>query len=509
MDKTEKFIEKANNIHGNKYDYSKVLYLNNSNKIQIICLTHGEFLQQPKVHLRGIGCNLCKLDSKFISFESFVVSANMKHNQQYDYSTSERFWKGVYVKIPIRCATHGDFDQVPYMHLRGHGCKKCFTDVNKYKQDFITKASVVHNGKYNYSNIDYINGQNKISILCPIHGIFDQTPRNHLNGQGCNQCAVNKSKNTLENCLEKFRPIHNNKYDYSLVTEEQLARNKGQKLKILCPIHGEFNQRIGDHLHGHGCPSCASVSFSRKGLSWLDHIQETENITIQHAGNGGEFRIPGTQLSADGYCVETNTVYEFDGDAFHGNPNRYKANAKCHPFNKDITALELHSNTAAKHKKLRELGFNLITIWETDFDNSGILLRHYDQITISKKDETYPDQLKDIGLEIVGEYLGSKIHHDLKCLKCESIHNATPISKLWLIKRHPDNYGCPNCNKQITDAKNKQRGNYEERLLALNYKVSDYKNAGTKAHLTCVLCGKEKYVTPSAIIQHNKPCCER
>ncbi len=505
--KTEKFIEKAIKVHGNKYDYSSVVYLNNSHKIKIICPEHDMFEQSPKVHLRGIGCKLCNLDSKVKSWEDFVATASRIHNNKFEYPKCRDNWKGLYASQVICCPIHGDFDQVPYMHLRGHGCKKCFTDVNKYKQDFILKASIIHNSKYDYSNIDYINSQTKISILCPTHGNFLQVPRNHLNGQGCNQCANDKSKNTLQVCLDRFKKAHNDVYDYSLVTEEQLVRTKGQKLRIICPTHGEFYQLIGDHLHGHGCPSCAPVAFSKKSLSWLDHIQETEGLIIQHAGNDGEFRIPDTQLSADGYCVETNTVYEFDGDAFHGNPNRYNPTDNCHPFNKEFTAGELYSNTLIKHAKIRELGYNLVTIWESDFDKMGIPLRQYEEITISKKDETYPEKLRGIGLEIVGEYQGSKLHHNLKCLKCGNIHTATPISKLWCSKRHPDNYGCPDCNKQLTDNKNKQRGNYEERLLALNYKVFDYKNAGIKAHMVCIICGNEKYVTPSAIIQRNKPCC--
>lgn len=234
----------------------------------------------------------------------------------------------------------------------------------------------------------------------------------------------------------------------------------------------------------------------------------TEHVNIQHAGNGGEYRIPNTCMSADGYCSETNTIYEFDGDVFHGNPNIYGPTDKCHPFNKTTTAEQLYNDTLTKHNRLRNMGFTLVTIWESDFNLMNIpITSKYNNIIVSKVDNTYPDQLKEIGLEIVGEYTGAKSKYTLRCLLCGGTHVSTPVSKLWSKKRHPDIYGCPTCNLKITGRKNKARGNYEGRLAALNYIVVDYVNAGIKCWLQCTKCGKRKFVTPSAIIQRNRPCC--
>lgn len=317
----------------------------------------------------------------------------------------------------------------------------------------------------------------------------------------------NKIQNIHQSFIQKARDVHNNKYDYSLIDSSNYI-NIRSKLPIICKIHGVFLQRGDDHNRGHGCKKCGRISCSQKALTWLDHIMQTEQIHIQHAGNGGEFRIPTTCMSADGYCVETNTIYEFDGDAFHGNLNRYDPTDHCHPFDKSKTAQQLYEDTISKHQRVQQLGYNLITIWESDFDLLNIsLVSNYNDIVISKLDNTYPTQLNMMGLQIIGEYVGAKIKHQLLCLSCGGIHQSTPVSKIWSKKRHPDIYGCPKCNKKITDAKNKTRGNYVQRLEQLNYTVVGYKNAGIRCTLICNICKKEKYVVPSAIIQNGKPCC--
>lgn len=314
-------------------------------------------------------------------------------------------------------------------------------------------------------------------------------------------------KTNVEKFKEKATIVHKGYYDYSLISDELYTNIRG-KIPIICPVHGVFYQRGDDHNRGHGCMDCSKRSCSTKSLVWLDNIMQQEQIHIKHAGNGGEYRIPNTRLFADGYCEETNTIYEFDGDAYHGNPNRYLPNENCHPNNKNITAEELYDKTITKHQRLLDLGYNLITIWESDFDNLNLQpINQYENLVVSRVHADYPQKLLEMRLEIVGEYLGSKKHHDMRCLDCGGIHNATPVAKIWIKKRYPDARGCPTCNKNRTNEKNKARGNYVNRLLELNYKVTDYKNAGVKCLMECTICGKQKFVTPSAIIQHGVPCC--
>ena len=100
-------------------------------------------------------------------------------------------------------------------------------------------------------------------------------------------------------------------------------------------------------------------------ILWLNFLSKFHNIYIQHAINDGEYLIPTTNYKADGYCKETNTIYEFHGDYWHGNPKIYKGNE----INKitNCTYNELYEKTLIKENKIKELGYNLETIWENDW----------------------------------------------------------------------------------------------------------------------------------------------
>ena len=120
---TEQFIEKAKQIHGNKYDYSKVEYVNNHTKVCIICPEHGEFWQTPNSHLNGNGCSSCK-GLKKLTTKEFIERAKQVHGNKYDYS------KTIYVnkrtKVCIICPIHGEFYQTPHNHVyQKQGCPEC------------------------------------------------------------------------------------------------------------------------------------------------------------------------------------------------------------------------------------------------------------------------------------------------------------------------------------------------------------------------------------------------
>ena len=122
----EDFITDAKKIHGDKYDYSKVEYINNKTKVVITCKTHGDFKQRPDRHLRGQGCPICRYkksakSNQKMSTEEFVKEAKKTHGDKYDYSKVE--FSGIHHKVTIICKTHGEFKQSPYHHLkREQGC---------------------------------------------------------------------------------------------------------------------------------------------------------------------------------------------------------------------------------------------------------------------------------------------------------------------------------------------------------------------------------------------------
>jgi hypothetical protein len=184
----EEFIEKANLIHHNKYNYSLVEYINAISKVKIICDIHGNFEIQPNNHLTGQGCSECgkilMIKKQTYTKEQFEEYSNNKHNYKYDYS------KAIYNKsndnIIIICKVHGEFEQRPSNHLKGNGCPKCVGQ-NKTTEDFINDAIKIHwsdnNNKqiFDYSLVNYINARQKIIIICKEHGEFLQSPNAHLN----------------------------------------------------------------------------------------------------------------------------------------------------------------------------------------------------------------------------------------------------------------------------------------------------------------------------------------
>lgn len=206
---TLEFIEKAHNIHGNKYDYSKTEYVNPKTKVCIICKTHGEFYQKPYNHLNGQGCGKCRyelLSSNYRKERSkFIDECKKIHHNKYDYSKVEyKNWK---TKVCIICPQHGEFYQTPMAHRHGQGCPKCANEkkVGKFilgNEKFIEKAHKIHGDKYDYSKVEYVKTRQPITIICPTHGEFLQTPENHLQGKGCPMCANNLSK--AENSIYEF-----------------------------------------------------------------------------------------------------------------------------------------------------------------------------------------------------------------------------------------------------------------------------------------------------------------
>lgn len=261
---TEDFIADAHRIHGNKYDYSKVCYVNAKTKVCIICPEHGEFWQTPDGHVSGRGCPLCSNDARTAAKkntkEQFVIKARSVHGYKYDYSVSD--YKAWDQKIAILCPTHGVFFQTPNSHLNGSGCPVCGREQTvksrrKDIQSFVEEAKKVHGDKYDYSLVDYRNSKEPVRIICPIHGEFLQRPSNHLTGRGCPICAIEDRASSLSLTTDEFIQraiaVHGNKFNYSKVD----YKSGNERICIICPEHGEFWQKAYGHLSGHGCPRCA------------------------------------------------------------------------------------------------------------------------------------------------------------------------------------------------------------------------------------------------------------
>ena len=254
---TNEFIEKARKVHGDKYDYSKVNYVNAKTKVCIICHIHGEFWQTPDLHLQGRGCSLCSGKTQ-LSEDEFIRRANLVHNNKYDYSKVN--YINYHTKICIMCPIHGEFWQEPANHLCGKGCRKCSRNSYNYKTDeWILLAKQVHGNKYDYSKVSYRNSSTKVCIICTKHGEFLQEPNNHLMGQGCPKCKESKLEYNTRKILE------DNKIEYEYQKKFEWLGN--QRLDFYLPKH-----KIAIECQGgqHYKP----VDFGGKGEDWAKKLFE-------------------------------------------------------------------------------------------------------------------------------------------------------------------------------------------------------------------------------------------
>lgn len=205
----EEFVSEVRKIHGDKYDYSKVEYINNHTKVIIICPEHGEFKISPS-HLReGSGCKECfkekQSERKTFTPEQFLEKARKIHGNRYDYSQTK--YRGYRYDIKYTCPEHGDIIQNAGDHLRGCGCKECgkirMWD-NRGRVDnegFVEKSKLVHGDRYGYEKVEYVNAKTPVTIICKKHGEFQQTPSNHLLGCGCPCCFKSKMVNDIVKIL--------------------------------------------------------------------------------------------------------------------------------------------------------------------------------------------------------------------------------------------------------------------------------------------------------------------
>lgn len=308
----KKFIENAIIKHGNKYDYSKVIYTTAKNKVIINCQEHGDFYQAPTNHLYS-GCLKCGISKR--SDEQKITS-----------------------------------------------------------NEFIKKSRKLHGDKYDYSKVIYVNARTDVEIICPVHGIFKQQPHSHCHrGNGCKKCSVKingiNKRMTLETFINKAKSKHGDKYNYSNV----IYVKSNIKVKIICSKHGIFEIQPNNHIQGQGCPKCSSGGTSEIAQEWIDLllIKQPELEHFYH--ENGEYIIPNTNYKADAYNKETKTIYEFHGDFWHGNPevfNHKLMNDVCKK-----TFGQLYEKTMKKQMKCEELGYKYKSIWENDWIKGKMALK--------------------------------------------------------------------------------------------------------------------------------------
>lgn len=364
----EMFIKRAKEIHDEKYDYSKVVWIDKFTEVTITCPIHGDFRQIPKYHLYQHGCKECSkltMGSERLSLKRFLEKAKKVHGDRYDYSLIKGF-RNNREKLPIICSEHGVFMQSIHAHTDSkQGCPVCGNlIVNEAheghrltNEEFIKKARTVHGTKFDYSLVEYKDAKTPIVIICKKHGQFKQVPSYHLSGNGCKNCFEEKRGQacliSFEEFLKRANHIHGDTYIYSAVDYKKTK----EKTKIYCKKCGQyFTQTPHNHLAGQGCPHCnfsngeraVEVVLKSMGIGFTPQykIDYKDGVVIKRGG-----------IYVDFYVPTMRTFIEFNGK------QHYKP---CDRFGGKKSYDRQKKRDEILRKYCKENGYNLIEIPYTE-----------------------------------------------------------------------------------------------------------------------------------------------
>ena len=307
------FIEEAEKRFGKgKYDFSKVEYVNRQTPVEIICKKHGSFMMEPFRFLSYRGCPKCRKEENDVKY---LTRHKEQHgnNEKWDYENTYRDGE----KLFIHCEKHGYFNIKPTIK---RGCPSCGIERGqqsekakerreqlkreakerkeqqrkirlskeierkrlrkqakerkllekqreKYQKKLDSFSKKVENHKRAVSSYEsaeqFIYDYEKLEVRCAIHGEVLPYSACGLRFKWCSECKEKHSSQQNKVNAEKWKKtcseIHDNFYDYSLVTDVRRGKDNNRKVTIICPEHGKFEQRPHHHLRGQRCPHCASL----------------------------------------------------------------------------------------------------------------------------------------------------------------------------------------------------------------------------------------------------------
>lgn len=354
----EEVIAKAKEIHGDIYDYSKVVWKNIKEEVIVICPKHGEFKTSFDRLINGkCKCPSCR-NLKRYNNEEWISEAKKRHGDKYDYSKT--IYKNAQEKVTIIChekdefgEEHGEFHIRAGNHMAGIGCPKCGKRYKMTQDEFIKRAKNVHGDKYDYSKTKYTYSSEKVDIICPKHGVFTQNASSHLSGCGCPKCK-NGVRLTNETFIERAREVHGDYYDYSKVDY------KHAKLNVLigCPRHGYFYQTPTAHIRGCGCPECKSSKLEDVVIKALKE-NDIKYIYQSKVLNMG-------LKTVDFYIPDRKIIIECQGEQ-HFNPVKFKSSDTDDEAKEHLS--ERKKIDSDKYEKSLSLGLDMLYFADTRYFN--------------------------------------------------------------------------------------------------------------------------------------------
>ena len=317
------------------------------------------------------------------TLEEFIEESRSIYGDKYDYSLINEYVDNS-TKVKVVCPEHGVFLTPPRDFLRGHACPKCGYKIVAQKERLTIEQVVdnfrgVHGDKYDYSLIENYEGTNTVlPIICPKHGVFYSTYLNHKKGCGCRKCGMEKviklnhdSRLTIDEVKKRIISVHGNKYDFP---NDFVYTGKRNKIRLLCPEHGEFDGLLFNILKGQGCPKCkvskleetVRQSLNENDIIHIDHFK-SDWLGKQHL----DFYLPKQKIGIECQGEQHFIPVDFEGRGVDAAINKLKTTTE-----KDIEKLNkcIENNvTLLYFGKNREL-FNQQSLYTNDNSYTDINL---------------------------------------------------------------------------------------------------------------------------------------
>lgn len=346
----EEFLWELKNLYGDKYDTSKVKYVNCNTDVILICPIHGEFKRTPKVLLHGGGCTKCK---RFEENEKNFWE-NFSKNGNKDVEILDAKYVDSHTPMKCKCRVCGYiWEATPNKLLMGQGCSKCgHKKTWEKRKDRTETDTIIKRMKTIFPNYDFSKNTNiekqkqEIIVTCPKHGDFKSTPDSILHGYGCKKCASEKLRELFsfskEEIIKKAKEVHGDKYIYYNIEYV----NIDTPIDIICPIHGKFSQSPYGHITlRQGCPICNQSHLEEEIRLYLqekniEFIQETKKKDLPWLG----------RQHLDFYLPQYKIGIECQGEQ-HYKPTTFSSDRS---MEKKLKTLEITKERDQRKKKLCE-----------------------------------------------------------------------------------------------------------------------------------------------------------
>jgi Zn finger protein HypA/HybF involved in hydrogenase expression len=364
----QQFLDRLNerNVENSPVEYVSG-YLGMTKKCVFRCMAClNEWNASPKTIVRGHGCPECaksKVSGHLYTHAEFISRINDANHKRGSIimPVEETAYIGYRNKMNFVCEEGHIWNTLPETIMNGYGCPYCSGTASRKTVDAIAQITE----KWPLLQIDgelkdILGRRETFAVKCENGHTWKATYERLMNGNYCPHCYGN-AKDSQEVFIAKVAAVS--------PTIEVLGEyvNSSTKVLVKCLSCSHEWSSMGTTLkNGYGCPNCArNKKYSKIAIKWLRQIEQELGYEIKHAESSGEYFVPGTKFRADGYDAKTNTIYEFYGDYWHGNPQIHESDG----YNElaEMTFGELYERTIDREAQLRSNGYNIVTIWECDF----------------------------------------------------------------------------------------------------------------------------------------------